>query len=75
MAGPSGCVGGLPPEGITVAQFNAGSHESNGQNQTQIRTIQDTGAQNANQIRFVFNGNEGGGANSANRLHRGRCTG
>jgi hypothetical protein len=64
VIGSAACISGYPPQGGGVSA-PPGGDEKTGANQTQIRTIADTGALNANQIRFVFNANEGGGASSA----------
>ncbi len=64
VIGSAACITGDPPQGGGVSA-PPGGDEKTGANQTQIRTIAQTGALNANQIRFVFNANEGGGESSA----------
>jgi hypothetical protein len=68
VLGSSACVvTNVPPVSPGVSSVGGGN-ESSGSNQSRVRSIADTGALNANQIRFVFNANEGGGSNSTIRL-------
>lgn len=57
VLGSAACITGYPPESAPP-----GGDEKTGANQSQIRTIAQTGALNGNQIRFVFDANEGGGS-------------